>query len=285
MAGSLQMVVSASESFGCSATSTEGQWEVQFSRIFVHRISPSSSCPHLVPLRNRRKKCTWLSSDSPASLQLLESSCEGGAILTVFLRGKMMEEHFISKLHFTWPHVSCMSGFPARGSRAVFISYRDCAGEIQKFAVRFLTSCDAEAFINVLRKSLHCLNDVAENEILSTPIASEISSHSEFVPSDSPIDRCQEKMDTVPASGQEPKVSQVVHNHDAEVPLAITYPPSFTSLLTSYPVVPLLAFFLFLQMYMEDSAFQEMLMAVDRVMEELEADLVEQSHKPQHITW
>ncbi|KAK4788048.1 hypothetical protein SAY86_019367 [Trapa natans] len=85
---------------------------------------------HLVPLRKRRKKCTWLSSVSLASLQLLESSCEEGAILTVFLGEKMTEEHFISKLHFTWPHVSCMSRFPARGSRAVFVSYRDCAGEV-----------------------------------------------------------------------------------------------------------------------------------------------------------
>ena len=40
------------------------------------------------------------------------------------------EEHYVSKLLFAWPQVACMSGFPARGSRAVFASYRDSLGQV-----------------------------------------------------------------------------------------------------------------------------------------------------------
>lgn len=42
----------------------------------------------------------------------------------------LQEEHFISKLLFSWPQVSCVSGFPARGSRVVFVSYKDCVSQV-----------------------------------------------------------------------------------------------------------------------------------------------------------
>lgn len=41
----------------------------------------------------------------------------------------LQEEHHVSKLHFSWPQVSCVSGFPIRGIRSVFVRYRDHAGE------------------------------------------------------------------------------------------------------------------------------------------------------------
>lgn len=41
----------------------------------------------------------------------------------------LQEEHYISKLHFSWPHVSCVAGFPTRGTRVVFVSYRDGLGQ------------------------------------------------------------------------------------------------------------------------------------------------------------
>ncbi|KAK4789089.1 hypothetical protein SAY86_020408 [Trapa natans] len=109
---------------------------------------------------------------------------------------------------------------------------------------------------------------------------------------------------------QEPEVCQeerAIHSQDDEVPLAVVYPRSFSSLLPSCQseaekmkiqstcssldpslrsqIMVLLMCFLFQQMYMEDSAFQEMLMTVDRVMEELEADSPLQSNKLQQITW
>jgi hypothetical protein len=44
------------------------------------------------------------------------------------------EEHYVSKLHFSWPQVSCDPGFPARGIRTVVVSYRDSCGEVTFFS-------------------------------------------------------------------------------------------------------------------------------------------------------
>ncbi|KAL4557324.1 hypothetical protein LXL04_035498 [Taraxacum kok-saghyz] len=69
------------------------------------------------------------------------------------------EEHYISKLNFTWPHVSCLPGCPPRGSKIVFMSYKDHLGEastsntpIQKFAVRFLITDETERFMNFIKE-------------------------------------------------------------------------------------------------------------------------------------
>jgi hypothetical protein len=45
----------------------------------------------------------------------------------------LQEEHYVSKLHFSWPQVSCDPGFPARGIRTVVVSYRDSCGEVTFF--------------------------------------------------------------------------------------------------------------------------------------------------------
>lgn len=42
----------------------------------------------------------------------------------------LQEEHYISKLQFSWPQVSCVSGYPARGSRILFVSYLDSSGKV-----------------------------------------------------------------------------------------------------------------------------------------------------------
>ncbi|CAH1437577.1 unnamed protein product [Lactuca virosa] len=41
------------------------------------------------------------------------------------------EEHYTSKLHFTCHHVSCLLGYPPRGSKIVFMSYKDHVGELR----------------------------------------------------------------------------------------------------------------------------------------------------------
>lgn len=51
-------------------------------------------------------------------------------LLSQICLNSLQEEHFISKLLFSWPQVSCVSGFPAKGSRVVFVSYKDCAGQV-----------------------------------------------------------------------------------------------------------------------------------------------------------
>ncbi|OWM76101.1 protein POOR HOMOLOGOUS SYNAPSIS 1 isoform X1 [Punica granatum] len=297
MAGSLQIVAFQSKPSPCSAPPTRGHWEVHFSRFLIHRTPPpSSTCPDLVPRRSSctsgktiRRIGTWLSSTSPASLQLIDCGSEGDAILAVYLGEKRMEEHFISKLHFTWPQVTCVSGFPARGSRVVLVSYRDCADEVQKFALRFGTNCEAEAFTNALIESMCNMNSAAEIDPPIPPLASEIVSHSEFVSSSTPPHRCQEEVDAAPAAKLEPEAQQcgnhqeTLHNHNAEVSLA-AYPPSFTTLLTScqseagkVTAQPTSSkeerIRSQIMMYMEDSAFQDMLITVEKVIEELGGDL------------
>lgn len=46
-----------------------------------------------------------------------------------FVIGMVQEEHYVSKLHFMWPQMTCDSGYPARASRVVLLSYRDNVGQ------------------------------------------------------------------------------------------------------------------------------------------------------------
>ncbi|XP_031400025.1 protein POOR HOMOLOGOUS SYNAPSIS 1 isoform X2 [Punica granatum] len=258
MAGSLQIVAFQSKPSPCSAPPTRGHWEVHFSRFLIHRTPPpSSTCPDLVPRRSSctsgktiRRIGTWLSSTSPASLQLIDCGSEGDAILAVYLGEKRM---------------------------------------VQKFALRFGTNCEAEAFTNALIESMCNMNSAAEIDPPIPPLASEIVSHSEFVSSSTPPHRCQEEVDAAPAAKLEPEAQQcgnhqeTLHNHNAEVSLA-AYPPSFTTLLTScqseagkVTAQPTSSkeerIRSQIMMYMEDSAFQDMLITVEKVIEELGGDL------------
>lgn len=172
------------------------QWQVQYAR-FVHfpPISSLSSAathhqPLLVPRSNTSRKLrrggVWFSTSSSSSaasavgtacLKLIVGS-SAEAILNLSVCGKVLEEHRVSQLHFTWPQVSCVSGFPARGSRAIFVSYKDCLGQVQKFTLRFLTIYEAEAFIDVLKEILYN----APDKLQGLKYNSELSSQSEFVP-------------------------------------------------------------------------------------------------------
>jgi hypothetical protein len=42
----------------------------------------------------------------------------------------VQEEHYVWKLHFSWPQVSCVSGYPSRGTRAVFVTFKDSLDEV-----------------------------------------------------------------------------------------------------------------------------------------------------------
>ena len=108
--------------------------------------------------------------------------------LQIFLKYELnlvvQEEHYVWKLHFSWPQVSCVSGYPIRGTRAVFVTFKDSLGEvgnimfdlfcheknlkskcslpftcsqIQKFGFRFLTISETEAFINALKVAFKIL--------------------------------------------------------------------------------------------------------------------------------
>ncbi|KAJ9169492.1 hypothetical protein P3X46_017679 [Hevea brasiliensis] len=292
MAGSLALV--ASELSEKPVSTIKDQWQVSFSRFIIYPTVPST-CPSLVPRRNNRRyrsnRGTWISSHSPnASLQLLNYYSSSDAILSVCFCDKMLEEHYVSKLHFTWPQVSCVSGYPPRGSRAVFVSYKDSVGEIQKFALRFSVISEAERFINALKD---ILKEVSENELLNGDSPSEISSRSVFMSTNEPSSRaCEEESSVMapdqtyspqlPSSlnydvGQESQETQPSHKSEVT---SCALPPSFASFLTnccseikkdasqhsSSEDIDLKSQ---IARYMEDSSFQEMLFKVEKVISEI----------------
>ncbi|WCJ38508.1 hypothetical protein M5689_019566 [Euphorbia peplus] len=185
----------------------KNQWKVSFSR-FVISPSLSSTCSSLLPLPNNRRhprsRGTWISSDSPtASLQLSYRSISD-VILSVSLGDYFLEEHYVSKLHFTWPQVTCLSGFlPPRGSRAVFVSYRDSLGVLQKFALRFASVSEAETFIDELKD---ILTDFTETAPPNREFQSEISLQSEFLSTNRSPSRVSEEDSTV--------ISPIIINSD-----------------------------------------------------------------------
>ncbi|WCJ38507.1 hypothetical protein M5689_019565 [Euphorbia peplus] len=185
----------------------KNEWEVSFSRLVVCP-SLSSTCSSLLPLPNNRRqprsRGTWISSDSPtASLQLSYRSISD-VILSVSLGDHILEEHYVSKLCFTWPQVTCLSGmFPPRGSRTVFVSYKDSLGELQKFAIRFASVSGAETFINELKD---ILKDITETAPLNHEFQSEISWQSEFLSTKRSPSRVSEEESTV--------ISPIIRNSD-----------------------------------------------------------------------
>ncbi|KAE8730205.1 Poor ous synapsis 1, putative isoform 3 [Hibiscus syriacus] len=144
-----------------------------------------STGPSLVPLtksqRSRSGGGNWIATSFPAaSLQIINEFSSSETILAVSLSGKILEVHYMSNLHFSWPQIQCIPEIPARGSRAVFVSYKDCADEIQKFALRFSTNHEAESFMNTLREKF---KGEVEIEPLNTDFGSDFSPQSEFISS------------------------------------------------------------------------------------------------------
>ncbi|GMY26290.1 protein POOR HOMOLOGOUS SYNAPSIS 1 [Fagus crenata] len=305
MAGSLAIIpIDQIENPMASISSEQWQWEIQFSRFFNYPPL-SSTCPDLAPLppkvRNRRPHGTWISSSSSSSssafLRLLNDTSNSDVILAVSFRGKMLEQHYISKLHFSWPQVSCVAGFPARGIRAVFVSYRDQVGEIQKFALRFSTIYETEIFMNALKESLKDMRDIPP---LNSDFGSEIVSQSEFMSSNRHPDRAFEKSNLMTSPQtytpqMSPSLKNEVEQHSSnqEKETAFSHnlegieaalPPSFTSLLTNCYAevyqgaaqsndceeVDLKSQIV---RYMEDSSFQDMLIKVEKVISEMGGDL------------
>eukprot|EP00258_Populus_trichocarpa_P008736 XP_002314603.2 protein POOR HOMOLOGOUS SYNAPSIS 1 [Populus trichocarpa] len=277
------------------------QWQVTFSR-FINYPSLPSTCPSLIPLPHNRKfrptRGTWISSVSAtASLQLLNyQSNSKDAILGLSLNGTVLEEHYVWKLHFSWPQVSCVSGYPSRGTRAVFVTFKDSLDEIQKFGFRFSTFSEAEAFINALKV---ILEDPIETERLDSDFQSAISSQSVFMPTDGYKPRAwvEEESSTMgPVQDYSPQL-QLSWNKEAEQASLSTekslnhnnegispvMPPSFTSLLldccsevkqgqpSSSHAIDLKSQ---IMKYMEDSSFQDMLSKVEKVINELGDDLM-----------
>ncbi|XP_052205635.1 protein POOR HOMOLOGOUS SYNAPSIS 1 isoform X2 [Diospyros lotus] len=289
MAGSL-VVASTSSAIGV-------EWEVEYSRFFNYP-SLTSSCPSsLDPLTDQwrhRFRGTWISSSSSiASLKLTPDPSISDYVLTVTFLQKIHEEHYISKLNFTWPHVACVSGFPTRGSRVVFVGYRDCTGQIQKFALRFSTIHEIETFMNPLKEIMGMASGTG---LLSDNYVSEISSQSEYVPSDEPQHRATEdwnRVATIDTSAykvqsdlnyevaQNSNSQEILLNCDPES-IFTALPPSFTSLLMSchpekaQPIVSREAdqpdLKSQIMRYLGDPSFQDILGKVEKVLSEMDED-------------
>ncbi|XP_060213991.1 protein POOR HOMOLOGOUS SYNAPSIS 1 [Lycium barbarum] len=266
---------------------TKEEWEVEYAR-FIH-------CPAFPPqyssLVSLRKGGKWISSSSLLSLKLRSTNTFGGFILVLSLRHRILEEHYISRLMFSWPQVSCVSGFPARGSRAVLVSYRDSVGQIQKFVLRFLTIYEIENFMNVLKEKL---DNASPQALRCDDFDSVLSSQPEFIPLDgaSHWDNvgwgCVASGDSTPHHiplTLAPEFSQDSHTEEIKLSreaedILSAFPPSFTSFLRNCcPEVDQAAaqssmtkeFDLKDQIakYLEDSSFLDMLVKVDKIFREL----------------
>ncbi|KAG1342852.1 protein POOR HOMOLOGOUS SYNAPSIS 1 [Cocos nucifera] len=221
------------------------QWEVEFSRFFNFPRRPSLLPPGLRPLPKGklRSNGTWITSASPALLRVLKSHAAAVPILSVSVHGNVHEEHFISNLHFSWPQVSCVSQCPIRGSRVVFLSYRDCSSQIQKFAVRFPTCCDAEKFLNLVKE---CSRDILDIIPPGTDFVCENSSPSEFIASngqhyrideessfEEPVMTCAPEMPALSYNEEQTECSLQPALADNIDTIFSGLPPSFTELLAN----------------------------------------------------
>ncbi|KAI4328186.1 hypothetical protein L6164_020563 [Bauhinia variegata] len=288
------------------ASTSGDQWEIHFARFFPYPlITTSSFSSDLVPLgrsfKNSRPKGNWISSSSPSFLRLAHHHSNSDVILTVSFNGEVLEEHYVSKLHFSWPQVSCVPGFPARGTRTILVSYRDSIGEVQKFALRFPSICATQSFIYALKEILK-VEKGPDPEPLNTDFGSQISSQSGFMSSNKHYHRpCEELSNTSPFDVYTPQmppssksegerhlgtqVKETTLSQKIERVLPVL-PPSFTSLLmdcseinheSCVAIQPIDSKKIDLESqiakYMEDSSFQDMLEKVEKVLSEIGCDM------------
>ncbi|XP_078149205.1 protein POOR HOMOLOGOUS SYNAPSIS 1-like [Carex rostrata] len=110
----------------------KGNWKVEYSRFFT---VPSVQAPVIrsQPLhRSKRSKGTWLPCHTTASLSISLALIPGGSavhVLSLSLGDDLIEEHVLYNLLFSWPQVACVPECPIRGSRAVFISFKDTSAQ------------------------------------------------------------------------------------------------------------------------------------------------------------
>ncbi|CAK8561972.1 unnamed protein product [Lathyrus sativus] len=283
-----------------NSSTLNNEWEICFARFipFPHSTTSSSYSSDLHPLphrlRNRPPRGTWITSSTSAFLRFSLDLSLSDVILTVFFNGKLFEEHYVSKLNFSWPQVSCDPGFPARGIRTVLVNYKDYRGEIQKFAMQFPSIYETQSFICALKE---ILKDGKGPEPLNIDFGSEISSQSEFMSTNKQSYRASEELSFVtPAdtyipqlpicmnnereqpSGVQKKEIASVHNIESILP---ALPPSFATFLmdcsginhaqpTTTQENDLKSQ---IARYMEDSSFQDMLIKVEKVIGEIGGDM------------
>ncbi|KAJ8513236.1 hypothetical protein OPV22_003670 [Ensete ventricosum] len=278
------------------AVVTRNQWEVEFSRFFnlPRWASGAPAGLRALPKGKIRSTGTWITSSSPALLLLHKPTDASAFVLSVNVQQYALEEHYVSSLLFSWPQVSCVSQCPVRGSRV-----------IQKFAVRFPTCTDVEAFLAFVKE---CSRGMSESDF-----AHETSSQSEIISSNGlhyssgePTTMCGSEVPGLSYSREQPELPHSSCTHS----ICPGFPPSFADLLTNcsndtekektnpiaepdvpshdeeHPVEPLLQdaskqvdsmsgadIKSKIVEYMSDVTFHEMLFKLEKVIDELGGDL------------
>ncbi|KAL0327287.1 UNVERIFIED_CONTAM: protein POOR HOMOLOGOUS SYNAPSIS 1 [Sesamum angustifolium] len=257
------------------------QWQVQYARFINYSSSTLRRAhPSLTPIaKSRLRRGTWMSTVAGCLKLIYEQSSTGwdDAVLVLSLGSRVQmlylvvpsskvlllliqEEHYISKMHFSWPQVSCLSGFPARGSRAVL-----------------------EILENGRPKLLRC-----------PEFYSELSSQAEVIPSDVPTCRTKVDWQCTASVQNQPELPSSVLNaaqdsesyermRDYEAADTVSeFPPSFTELLKNcLPAVSeaekptesgadLKTQFM---RYLEGTSFKELLATVENVVSEMGDDI------------
>ncbi|KAL4199004.1 hypothetical protein AMTRI_Chr03g48960 [Amborella trichopoda] len=231
----------------CPAISLTKQWQPEFAQFFAfprHLQSASLDSCHdfLKPLHKRTlsSKGTWMASSSAASLQLITEKGGSGAVLLLLVQGYVHEEHCVSNLSFMWPQISCSSECGLRGSRVVIVSYQDSSKEVQKFAMRFPSSSQAEEFIfsvkDVLSSSGAFYKGIGQSDyIYDNSCISECATSNE-----PPVARAQAELSFSNGSddGYGPEMQRRERAYEYPYlppeelgPVFVGMPPSFTSLL------------------------------------------------------
>ncbi|GER56020.1 poor homologous synapsis 1 [Striga asiatica] len=280
------------------------QWEVQYSR-FVCNSSCTNSRTHpsLSPIPKHRAG-TWISA-AAASLKLeyrrsSDGACDAVIVVSIphhvlvsakITSVELAEEHYVTKMNFSWPQVSCISGFPARGSRSVFLSYKDGVGQasiclstliemcdfMQKFALRFSAIHDSEAFMALVKEIM----ERVKTELLSGPVfESNISSkHEKWKASKVNSSQVMLLSSKLNQAKDSESLERIVDNEAAEaVPVL---PSSFSQLMKNCcPAVseekpkelqgdPKIQF----MKYLEGTSFTDLLATVEDVIAVLEGDM------------
>ncbi|XP_020270599.1 protein POOR HOMOLOGOUS SYNAPSIS 1 [Asparagus officinalis] len=222
---------------------------IRRSRAAVLRGCPSSRLPEAAigPVISR---ATGSLPSLPPYLRIVRSGAGSIPVLSISIVGIIVEEHFVSNLHFSWPQISCVAQCPIRGSRAVFLSYRDGSGQIQKFAVRFPTDSVAEKFLNSVKG---CLNGRVNDAPSGCDVVCENSSPSGFTASNRLLSRFNEDSsyeepiatytpDPIATCSPERPLSYNDQQSESSLPRLLAndtdsifsgFPPSFTELLTN----------------------------------------------------
>ncbi|KAL3636384.1 hypothetical protein CASFOL_020931 [Castilleja foliolosa] len=235
------------------------QWQVQYSRFINYSsVTCTRTHPSLSPVATSGKsRCNWIST-SAATLKLAYRRLPTGlsdAVIVLSLRSHIIEEHFVSKMLFSWPQVSCLSGFPERRSRAVFVSYKDGVGQVQKFGLRFSSVNDSEIFMNLVKE---IMKNESQHLLLSPVFNSGGLTH-------------RNEVMMIP--------SAVVNEAAQKTP---GFPPSFTQLMKNcHPAVSEAKttsseddLKTQLMRYLEGTSFRELLATVESVVNVLEGDIV-----------